>query len=121
MQSRHHLFTMLERYNPEMYTFFTPVREMELALYEIYEVSELVMGNISYEEYVPSVEELHLMEDSAHLVYVTYWELLCHFHICAEVTSLRSRGVKQMAWADYLFHGLGDKADRLTDWLQAQM
>ena len=32
----------------------------------------------------------------------------------AEVTGLRSGGVKQMAWADYLFHDLGDKADRLT-------
>jgi len=39
---------------------------------------------------------------------------LCHFHICAEITDLRSGGFKQMAWANYLFNGLGDKADRLT-------
>jgi len=54
------------------------------------------------------------MEDSAPLVYGTYWEVLCYFHVCAEITGLRSRGVRQMAWADYLFNGLGDKAYRLT-------
>jgi len=33
-------------------TFFTLVREMGFALHEIYEVFELAMGDISYEEYV---------------------------------------------------------------------
>ena len=113
-QISYHFFVILERYNIETCTFFTPVGEKGLALHEIYEVSGLVMGDIPYEEYVPSAEELHLMEDSAPLVYVTYWKVLCHFHICAEITDLRSGGVKQMAWADYLFIGLGDKADRLT-------
>jgi len=37
--------------------------------------------------------------------------LLCIF---AETTGLRSGGVIQMAWANYLFNDLGDKADRLT-------
>ena len=67
---------------------------MEFALYEMYEVFGLAMGDIPYEEYVPSVEELHLMEENAPLVYVTYWEVLCHFHIYAETTGLRSGGVK---------------------------
>ena len=67
---------------------------MGLALHEMYEVFGLVMGDIPYEEYVPSAEELHLMEDSASLVYATYWEVLCHFHICAEITGWRSGGVK---------------------------
>jgi len=47
-------------------------------------------------------------------VHVTNWEVLCHFHICAETIGLRFEGVRQMAWANYLFYGLGDKADRLT-------
>jgi len=72
---------MLECYNLETCTFFTPVREMGLSLHEMYEVSELVMGDISYEKYVPSAKKLHLMEDSAPLVYATYWKVLCHFHI----------------------------------------
>ena len=68
---------MLECYNPEMCTFFTPVREKWLALHEMYKVSELVMGDIPYEEYVSSAEKLQLMVDSAPLVYATYWEVLC--------------------------------------------
>ena len=85
---------MLERYNPETCTFFTSVEEMGLALHEMYEVFRLVMGDIPHEEYVPSVEELHLMVDSAPLAYVTYWEMLCHFHISTEITGLRSGGVR---------------------------
>ena len=48
-QSNHHFFTMLERYNLETCTFFTPVREMGFALHEMYEVSELAMEDIPYE------------------------------------------------------------------------
>jgi len=48
---------------------------MGFALHEMYEVSGLVMEDIPYEEYVPSAEELHLMEDSAPFVYATYWEV----------------------------------------------
>ena len=59
---------------------------MGLALHEMYEVSGLVMGDILYEEHVPLAKELHLMEDSAPMVYAIYWEALCHFHICAEIT-----------------------------------
>jgi len=63
---------MLEHYNPETCTFFTPVREIEFALHEMYEVYGLAMGDIPYEKYVPLAEELHLMEESALLVYTTY-------------------------------------------------
>jgi len=97
-----------------MCTFFTPVREMGFALHEINEVSGLAIWDIPYEEYVMSVEELPMMEKSAPLVYTMYWDVLCHFYICAETTGLRFGGVRQMAWANYLFNGLGDKADRLT-------
>ena len=46
LHSSHHFFAMLERYNLETCTFFTPVGEMRFALHEIYEVSGLVMGDI---------------------------------------------------------------------------
>jgi len=95
---------MLERYNLKTCTFFTPVGEMEFAIHEMYEVSRLAMGDIPYEKYVPSAEELH-MEESALLVYATYWEVLYHFHICAKTPGLRSGGVRQMAWPNYLFNG----------------
>ena len=38
----------------------------------------------------------------------------CCVQIYAEITSLRSGGVRQIAEADYLFNGLGDKAGQLT-------
>ena len=66
--------------------FFTTIREMGLALHEIYEVSGLMIGDAPYEEYVPSTEELHLLKKSDHLVYETCWLELCHFHICGQVT-----------------------------------
>jgi len=67
---------------------------MRLALHEMYEVSGLVNGDVPYEEYVPSTEELHLLKKSDSLVYETYWEVLCHFYICEQATGWRSRGVK---------------------------
>jgi len=63
---------MFERYNPETCTFFTPVEKMGFSLHEMYEISELAMGDIPYEEYVTWAEELHVMEESAPLVYATY-------------------------------------------------
>jgi len=43
------LHAILERYNPETCTFFTPIKEIGLALHKIYEVSELVIGDALYE------------------------------------------------------------------------
>ena len=53
---------------------------------KMFEVSGLTMGDLPYEEYIPSAEELHLLKRDAPQVYETYWEVLCHFHICAQVT-----------------------------------
>jgi len=78
---------------------------MEFALHEMYEVSGLMMGDIPYEEYIPSAKKLHLMKKDAPLVYELYWEVLCHFHICAETTGLKAEGIKQMAWAKYCKFG----------------
>jgi len=63
---------MLEHYNLETCTFFTPVREMRFALHEMYEVSGLAMGDIPYEEYIPGTGELHLIKKDAPLVYENY-------------------------------------------------
>ena len=82
---------------------------MGFALHEIYEVSGLVMGDIPYEEYISSTEELHLLKKDALLVYETYWEVLCHFHICVQMIGWRSGRVKLLAWESYLFQGLIDK------------
>ena len=79
---------------------------MRLALHEMYEVSWLVMGDAPYKEYVPTSEELHLLRKEDPQVYETYWEMLCHFHTCRQISSWRNRGVKQMSWASYLFNGI---------------
>jgi len=97
-----------------MGTFFTPVGEIGLALYELYEVSGLVMGDAPYEEYVPTSEELHLLKKEDPQVYETYWKVLCHFNICDQISSWRNRGVKQISWASYLFNGINEKDSPVT-------
>ena len=79
---------MLEKYNPDTCTFFTPVGEMGFALHEMFEVSGLSMGNLPYEEYIPGTKELHLLKDAPQ-VYETYCEVLCYFYICAQITEGR--------------------------------
>ena len=101
-QSSQNFFRILEHYNLLTGTFFTPFGEMGLALHKLYEVSGLIIGDAPYEEYVPTSEELHFLKKECPRVYETYWEVLCHFHICGQITSWRTRGVKQMSWASYL-------------------
>ena len=101
-QSNHHFYAVLERNNPETCTFFTPVEEMGFILNEMYEVSGLMMRDIPYEEYIPSTEELHLLKKDVLLVYETYWEVLCYFHICVQMTGWRYGGFKLLAWVSYL-------------------
>jgi len=65
-------FGVLEKYNPNTCTFFTPIGEMRFALNEIFKVSGLSMGDLLYEEYIPITEELHLLKRDAPQVYETY-------------------------------------------------
>jgi len=108
-QSHYHFFAMLELYNRDKCTFLTPSGELGFAFHEIYKVSGLLMGEMPYEEYIPGTEELHVPKNKAPQVYETYWELLCPYHICAQITGLRAEGVKQMSWANYLSQDLGNK------------
>ena len=107
--SSHNFFGVLERYNSLTGTFFTPVGEMGLALHELHEVSGLASGDIPYEEYVPTTKELRFLEKEFPAVYETYWEVMCHFHICGQITGWRSQGVKQLSWANYLFNNVNNK------------
>jgi len=87
---------------------------MGLALHELYEVSGLVIVDAPYEEYIPTSEEPHLLKKEDPQVYETYWEVLCHFHICGQISSSRNRGVKPMSWASYLFNGINEKDSPVT-------
>lgn len=90
--SHFHFFSILE-----LGTFFTSVGEMGLAFHQLYEVSSLPMGELPYEEYVPTEEDLDLLKAQNTLAYDTYWELMCYFHICGQMTKLRNQDVKQKA------------------------
>ena len=95
--SHFYFFAMLEEYNLDTCTFFTSIGEMGFALYEMFEVSGLSMGDLSYKEYNPGTEELHLLKKDAPQMYETCWDILSHFHICAQTTGLRASGVKPMS------------------------
>jgi len=85
-QSSYHFYGILERHNPLTGIFFTPIGEIGLALHELYEVPGLVIGDAPYEEYVPTTEELHLLKREDPQVCKTYWEVLCHFYICGQIS-----------------------------------
>ena len=55
-------YAIFELYCSVIGTFFTPVGELGMALYEMWEVSALSMGSLSYEEYFPCESELGLLE-----------------------------------------------------------
>ena len=59
--SHYNFFAIIEKYNSDTCTLFTSVGEM-FALHETFEVSGLSMGDLPYEQYISSTEELHLMK-----------------------------------------------------------
>jgi len=54
--THYNFFVILEKYNPDTYTFFTLVREMRFAPHEMFEVLRLSMGDLPYEEYIPGTK-----------------------------------------------------------------
>ena len=55
-------YVILEMYCPTSGTFFTPVSKLGMALHEMWEISNLPMGSLPYEEYFLCVEELAQLE-----------------------------------------------------------
>ena len=72
-------YTILEMYCPTSGTFFTPVDELEIALHEMWEVSNLPMDSKPYEKYFPYAEEFAQMEKDEPAMNKAYRELMCHF------------------------------------------
>nr|ABD63154.1 hypothetical protein 20.t00006 [Asparagus officinalis] len=108
VQSLHNFFAMLEKYNPDSCTFFTPAGELGFALHEMQAVSGLSLGKTPYEGFIPTTEELSLLKVAHPEIYATFWELMCHFNICAQVFGMRG-GIMHTTWADYLFQNLNRK------------
>src|SRR3954463_6316888 len=106
---------MLEQYNPETCTFFTPVGEIGISPWEMQHVSGLPAGEFPYEEHVPPSAKLELLKMRDPELYSTYWEVLCHFFICRESKGRGRGGVVFSTWAVYLFPGIGaDQVGELT-------
>lgn len=84
-QSNYHFFAMLEMYDSISNTLFTPIGELGFALHEMHEVSGLSLGEMFYEEYIPTAEALHILKKESPGVYDTYWEVLCHYYICCKI------------------------------------
>lgn len=87
--SAYYLFSILEMYNPKSRTFFTPVGELGFAPYEMFEVYLLSIEELPNEEIAPAIEELRQIKTKDSQVCETYWEVMCHFCICQEVSGTR--------------------------------
>lgn len=66
-----HCFCILEMYNAQTNTFFTPIGELGFALHEVHEITVLSIGETPNEEYVPSMKELLHLKVIPH-AYSTY-------------------------------------------------
>lgn len=60
--SSYHLFSVLEMYNPSLNIFITPVCELGFALYKMFEVCLISMGELPYEEYVPITKQMNRLK-----------------------------------------------------------
>ena len=65
-------YAMLERFNSDSCTFYTPVGELGLALHEMHVVSGLSHGHISYEERYLPLLELNELKGKNLDIYETY-------------------------------------------------
>jgi len=70
--SSSNFFAILELYCPWTGTIFTPKGELGLALYEMWEVSMLPIGNLLYEEYISCSQELSQLSSLHMNLYKTY-------------------------------------------------
>lgn len=61
------------------------------------------MGKVPYEEYIPNIEELNMLRAKNVRIYETYWEMMRHFRILADISGTRGHGVDHNVWASYLF------------------
>ena len=80
-------YAIFELYCPASGTFFTPVSELELALHEMWEVLNLLMGSIPYEKYFPCTVGLKHLEKQDPTQFKMHNKLMCHFYISTSTVS----------------------------------
>ena len=106
-------FGIFEPYYPASRSFFTPVSEVGLALHEMWEISNLLLGSMPYEKYFPYTMELEQMEKDNPDMFETYRELMCHFYICMDVHNTRGNANEINVSTDYLFPVLDDAPEKV--------
>jgi len=79
----------------------------------MWEVSNLPIGSLPYEEYFPCAENLAQFEKKEPTLYETYRELMCHFYICFDLHSGRRATNSLKVWVDYLFPSLDGRIESL--------
>lgn len=108
IQLPYRLFSLLKMYNSETDTFFIPVCKLGVALYKMFEVSTLSMGEVTYEEYISTTEGLNMLKAKDTHIYETYWERVCHFYTCNDISGTWNWAISQKVWGTYLFRNLRD-------------
>jgi len=94
---------ILEMYYPVSRAFFTPVGELGMALHEMWEVSNLPMCSLPYEECFLCAEQLEQLEKKESVLHETYRELMCYFYICLDLHPSHESTNGLKTWVDYLF------------------
>ena len=96
-------FVILELYCPAAGTFFMPVGELRMALHEMWEVLNLPMGSVPYEEYFPCVDELKQFRKRIPALFETYRELMYYFYIYLDINCVSESTNSLKTWVKYLF------------------
>lgn len=94
--------------------FFTLVGELGLTLHKMFEVLALSMGEVPYKEYIPTSKDLNMLKAKDVCIYKIYWEMMCHFRICPDISGITGQGVGHKVWATYLFRNLQDSLGSTT-------
>lgn len=53
-------------------------------------------------------EQLNMLRAKHERIYETHREMMCHFHICANILGIRFQRVDHKVWASYLFRNLNE-------------
>lgn len=96
-QSYDNFFGVFDFYNPDSGTFFTPIGELRIAYHEMHYVSGLPYGKFPYEGCFPPSGELEQWEKIFEAL-ETYWEVLCHIHICLDLCYRHKGGLSFTKW-----------------------
>lgn len=100
-QSYGNFFGIFDFYNQDSETFFTPIGELGVAYYEMYYVSSLPYGKFPYMKHFLTNGKLEQWKQMLEAL-ETYWEVLCHFHICMDLCDRRKGGLSFTKLAKYL-------------------